>query len=195
MAIRFRTFGDEDLEMIMRWRTDPEVSAYMYTDFVPDLARQRAWFRSISADPTRLDWVIQVDGEDVGLVSIVRIDAVNRRAEWAYYLASPSVRGKGIGKAVELNVLRYVFEDLGLHKLCCEVMGSNPAVVKIHEKFGSVVEGTRRSHIRKGGAFHDIVEMGILAEDWRAGVRDRHEAPAAEIDPPAKEVVRVGSDL
>ena len=68
----------------------------MYTDFTPDINKQRQWYQQISADPRRLDWIIVVDGEDVGLVSIVRIDEVNHRAEWAYYLASPSVRGKGI---------------------------------------------------------------------------------------------------
>jgi UDP-4-amino-4,6-dideoxy-N-acetyl-beta-L-altrosamine N-acetyltransferase len=191
MELHFRNIKESDQEMIMRWRTMPEVSAYMYTDFEPDLEKQREWFRSISADPRRLDWIIMVDGEDVGLVSIVRIDPVNHRAEWAYYLASPSVRGKGIGKSVEMNILTYVFEELHLNKLCCEVFVSNEIVIKIHEKYGSKVEGTRRRHIFKNGEYHDIVEMGILRQEWETGIKDRIEYTVARIDSADKEVVRV----
>ncbi len=189
MELRFRNITDDDLEMIMNWRTMPEVSAYMYTDFEPDIGKQRAWFKSVSVNNKRLDWVIVVDGEDVGLVSIVGIDRVNRRCEWAYYLASPSVRGKGIGKSVEMNMLAYVFETLDLNKLCCEVFCSNEIVIKIHEKYGSVVEGTRRQHIFKDGQFHDIVQMGILREDWEKNVKGKVEHVKAEFDTPDKEAL------
>jgi hypothetical protein len=195
MDLRFRNITEADLAMILKWRTMPEVSAYMYTDFKPDIDMQRQWFRSISADPRRLDWVISVDGEDVGLVSIVRIDEVNRRAEWAYYLASPSVRGKGIGKSVEMNILRFVFEDLNLHKLCCEVFVANDIVIKIHEKYGSKVEGIRREQIYKSGEYHDIVEMGILRADWERDIKGKVDYVTAEFEAAGKEVVSVRSDV
>jgi UDP-4-amino-4,6-dideoxy-N-acetyl-beta-L-altrosamine N-acetyltransferase len=182
MDLHFRAILEEDLQMIMNWRTMPQVSAYMYTDFEPDIDMQRQWFASISADDRRFDWIITVDGEDVGMVSIVRIDQVNNRAEWAYYLASPSVRGKGIGRSVEMNILKYVFEDLGLHKLCCEVFASNELVVKIHEKYGSSIEGTRREQIFKNDEYHDIVEMGILREDWKREIQGRIDFVPARID-------------
>ena len=108
----------------------------MYTDFEPSMEQQKKWYRQISEDASRKDWVINVDDEDVGLLSIVKIDRTNRRCEWAYYLGSPNVRGKGIGKNVEMNVLEYVL---------------------------------------KNGEYLDIVEMGILREDWEKNVRNKHE--------------------
>jgi UDP-4-amino-4,6-dideoxy-N-acetyl-beta-L-altrosamine N-acetyltransferase len=175
MKLVFRTIKPDDLEMILNWRTMPEVTKYMYTDFEPSLEQQKKWYRQISEDVNRKDWVINVDDEDVGVLSIVKIDRTNRRCEWAYYLGSPNVRGKGIGKNVELNILEYVFEKLGLNKLCCEVLKDNELVVKIHEKYGSLVEGDRRQQVFKNGEFLDIVEMGILREDWEKNVRQRHE--------------------
>lgn len=182
MQLLFRTLTPADVELTMRWRTMPEVTRYMYTDFEPSLAQQQAWFESISANDTRRDWIINVDGDDVGLLSIVGIDQVNGRCDWAYYIASPAVRGKGVGKAVELNVLRYVFEELGMNKLCCEVFTFNELVIRIHEKYGSTIEGTRRQHIQKNGEFHDIVEMAILAEEWRANVRDAFDVVPATFE-------------
>ena len=182
MNLRFRLIREEDLEIILKWRTMPEVTAYMYTDIEPDLEKQRLWYQRISADKNRRDWVITVDGEDVGLVSIVRIDRTNKRCEWAYYLASPNVRGKGIGRSVEMNILDYVFNKLKLHKLCCEVYVSNEMVIKIHEKYGSKVEGTRREHIFKNDKYHNIVEMGILKQEYEANVKGKFEYVVAEFE-------------
>jgi RimJ/RimL family protein N-acetyltransferase len=69
---------------------------------------------------------------------------------------------------VELNVYTYVFDVLKLNKLCCEVFCSNDLVIKIHEKYGSKIEGTLKQHILKNGQFHDIVTMGILKSEWEA---------------------------
>jgi len=175
MKLEFKKIKADDLEMVLKWRTMPEVTKYMYTDFEPSMEKQKQWYDRISHDTSRRDWIIRVDDEPVGVLSIVKIDPVNRRCEWAYYLGSPNVRGKGIGKNVELNVHEFVFGSLGLNKLCCEVLKSNDLVVKIHEKYGSVVEGNRRQQIYKNGEYLDIVEMGLLREDWEKNVRGKHE--------------------
>jgi UDP-4-amino-4,6-dideoxy-N-acetyl-beta-L-altrosamine N-acetyltransferase len=186
MQVYLRAVRPEDLETIMQWRISPQVTDFMYTDFAPDIEQQKLWYAAICRDRTRLDWVVQIDGTDVGLLSIVRLDSVNRRAEWAYYLGSSELRGKGVGRALELNVLRYVFEELALNKLCCEVLASNVKVVQLHEKFGSKIEGHRRAHVWKRGAFHDIVEMGILREDWEREVRDAQSCERARFERPIK---------
>jgi len=105
--------------------------------------------------------------KNIGLVNFYNIDNVNQRAYWAYYIAENGYQGKGIGKLVELNMLKYCFEVLNFNKLCCEVFCFNDMVIKLHEKFGSKVEGTLRKHIRKNDDYFDIVSMGILKEEWQ----------------------------
>ena len=107
-----------------------------------------------------------MDGKYVGVGNLYNIDIKNRRCYWAYYLADSSVRGKGLGRLIELNVLDYVFENLEFNKLCCEVLSFNDIVVKIHQKYGSKIEADFRQHIYKEGKFHDMVYMGILKEEW-----------------------------
>lgn len=176
MEMLFRKIKqDTDLEMILNWRTLPEVTAYMYTDFKPSMDQQREWCNRIAEDATRKDWIIAVDGEEVGLVTLCKIDLINKRCEWAYYLGSPNVRGKGIGRNVEMNILEYVFDQMGLNKLCCEVFCSNELVIKIHQKYGSRIEGKRLKHIFKHGQYHDIVQMGILREEWEENIKGKIE--------------------
>jgi len=175
MELIFRKIEENDLELILKWRTMPEVSQYMYSDFKPDMQKQKEWYRKISNDLTTKYWIITVDGEDVGVVNLVDIDLHNSRCNWGFYLGSLNVRGKGVGKSVELNILDYVFTTLKLNKLCGEVFVSNTNVIRMHEKNGSIVEGTRRQHIFKNGEFLDIVEMGITREDWENNIKDKLE--------------------
>jgi hypothetical protein len=182
MKIRFRKIQSIDLENIMLWRMLPEVTLYMYTDPRLTLEDQKRWYKIIKSDQTKKYWIINVDNEDVGLVSIYNIDIVNRRCDWGYYLASEAIRGKGIARAVELNLHHYVFEILNMNKLCCEVFAWNDFVIGIHRKYGSSIEGKRRLHICKNGEFHDIVEMAILREDWEENLRGKFEFTRAVIE-------------
>ena len=68
-----------------------------------------------------------------------------------------------------------------LNKLCCEVFCSNETVIKIHEKFGSKIEGTLRKQILKNGKYFDIVTMGILQDEWQI-VKNNFQISYADIE-------------
>jgi UDP-4-amino-4,6-dideoxy-N-acetyl-beta-L-altrosamine N-acetyltransferase len=163
-----RDLHPEDKDVIFYWRNLPEVAQYMYTDHEITFAEHENWFAGIFHNDKTRYWIIQCDGEDVGLASISDIDIVNKRCYWAFYIASPNVRGKGVGSYVEYTILEYVFTELGLNKLCCEVLGFNEAVVNMHQKFGFQQEGLFRQHRWKSGAPLDVVCLAILRDEWLA---------------------------
>ncbi len=166
MKLLFRKVTEKDAEKILSWRTKPDVTKYMYTDLNISKEEQLDWIRKINSDDTVKYWVVNVDGDDVGLVYLYDIDFRNKKASWGYYVGEENARGKGIGKNIELNILSYVFDVLRLNKLCCEVFADNENVIKAHEKLGSKIEGIRRKHIMKNGQYRDIVEMAILSDEW-----------------------------
>lgn len=182
MRIIFQRVKESHLDSVRKWRTSEEVTKYLYTDPAITKEDQKKWHQLIMQDMTRMDWVINADEKDVGVVYVYDINLLNRRCFWSYYLGERSTRGKGIGRAIELNILRYVFEQLDLHKLCCEVFEWNDKVVKIHQKYGSRIEGVYRDHIWKGGGYHNIVCMGILRQDWEQSVKDKFQYQHAEIE-------------
>ena len=161
-----RDLGWNDREMILEWRNQPEVADYMYTDhtILPD--EHEKWFHRIMQDPTCRYWVIVCDGQDVGLVNLTNIDLKNRRCYWGFYIASGDTRGKGVGSFVEYSMLNYVFETLGLNKLCCEVFSMNEAVVRMHQGFGFKQEVFFYQHIFKQGKPFDIFCLAILKTEW-----------------------------
>ncbi len=167
-VISLRDIAPADKEMIRVWRNLPEIRKYMYTDHIITCEEHDAWFERIAVDPTCRYWIIACDKEDVGVANLYAIDNRNQRCYWAFYVVSPNVRGKGVGTFAEYLVLRYVFEELNLNKVCCEVLDFNRGVVRMHKSFGFVQEGVLRKHIAKNGAMHDVVCLAMLKEEWEA---------------------------
>lgn len=163
-----------DRARLLAWRNDPAVAAFMYCDDRITPKAHRLWFDQARADPSRRFWIIEADGLPMGLASLTDIDLRHRRCSWAYYLAAPEARGRGIGSAVEFLVIEYVFSVLALDKLWCEVLASNESVWRLHERHGFQREAVFRQHILKAGLRQDVFGMGLTIQDWTA-----HRQPLA----------------
>ena len=166
--IKLRDITKADKDKIRNWRNLPEVSKYLYTDQYITPEAHEEWFNYVTCDPSRCYWIINCDDEDVGIVYLYDIDYTNKRCFWAFYIASPNVRGKGVGSFVEYSVLKHVFDHLEMNKLCAEVLKFNQPVTNMHKGFGFKIEGEFRKHIQKSGKFEDIVCVAMLKEDWEA---------------------------
>jgi UDP-4-amino-4,6-dideoxy-N-acetyl-beta-L-altrosamine N-acetyltransferase len=174
-----RPLTAEDSPTLLRWRNLPEIARYMYTDHTISPEEHAAWFeRTLERDDARY-WIIAADGIDVGLVNVTDIDPRHRTGSWAFYIADPSARGKGTGAFTEYTILELVFSELGLRKLSCEVLASNPAVVAMHERFGFVHEGCFREQILKAEGPVDVHRLGILSREW-SQARDAHREALLE---------------
>ena len=165
-SVGFRPLGLDDVTRVLGWRNLPEVATYMYTDHRISDAEHARWFAAAMNDETKRYWIIELDGEPVGLANLYDISILQRRASWAFYLADDRVRGKGVGSTTERFVMRHVFTELGLDKLCCEVLASNEGVVKMHERYGFQVDGVLRRHVVKAGERIDVVSMSLLRDEW-----------------------------
>lgn len=159
----------EDISRILAWRNMPEVATYMYTDHRISDEEHARWFAIAMTDESKRYWIIELDGAPVGLANLYDISNLHRRCYWAFYLADDRVRGKGVGSATERFVMRYVFGELGFDKLCCEVLATNEAVVKMHRRYGFSIDGTLRRHVIKAGERVDVVTMSLLRDEWASG--------------------------
>ncbi len=164
--VELRPVRPADRDRLLAWRNAPEVSAYMYSDHEITADEHARWFEGIGGDPRRAYWIIEMDGAPVGLANLYDIDRTHRRCAWAYYLAEPQVRGRGVGSFVEYVMIEKVFGEFGLDKLWCEVLASNEAVWKLHERFGFRQEARFRDHVIKQGVRQDVLGLGLLKAEW-----------------------------
>ena len=122
MKIALRRLAVSDGPRVLTWRNAPEVAAFMYTDHPIYEAEHARWLEGALTRQDRCYWTIEMDGAPVGLANIADIDLAARRCAWAYYLADPATRGRGVGALVEYAVIQHVFGALKLNKLWCEVL-------------------------------------------------------------------------
>lgn len=165
--IELRPVARSDASQILKWRNNPQISAYMYTDHEITEAEHAAWLDRLLSLDDRMGWIVVLDGDPVGAAFVTEIDRRHRNAVWAFYLADPAVRGRGVGSAVEAFVLEFAFDELELHKLSCEVMDFNQNVIDMHRKFGFRDEGVFRQEKLKDGQWHDVFRLAYFEEDWQ----------------------------
>ncbi|KNX36922.1 GNAT family N-acetyltransferase [Luteipulveratus halotolerans] len=90
-----------------------------------------------------------------------------RSATYAVQLG-PGYQGRGLGPEVTRMMLRYGFDQMGLHRIQLAVWAYNGRAIAAYERAGFVVEGRRRDAVFHGGQFHDEVLMAVLEPEWRA---------------------------
>ncbi len=164
--IRLREIGPDDKEMIRKWRNMPEVMKSGYNQHVVTKEEHDSWYQRVLYDSSCKYWIIVCDGEDVGLVSINDIENAHKRCKWAFYVASPNMRGKGIGSYAEYFVLKYVFEELKLNKLYGEVLSSNKYVINMHKGFGFTEEGLYLEHVILHDEPQDVIAVAMFRSKW-----------------------------
>lgn len=159
-----RSIRDDELELMLSWRNAPSVRSKMYTRQVISLEAHKAWWAGIQARKDQKYFMYEFSGVPTGIVAFNDIDLVNGNSAWAFYASPEAV--KGTGSRMEFLALECAFGELGLRRLCCEVLGFNTPVVALHKKFGFTEEGVKREHHKMDDGFHDVICLGILAEEW-----------------------------
>jgi UDP-4-amino-4,6-dideoxy-N-acetyl-beta-L-altrosamine N-acetyltransferase len=125
-----------------------------------------AWFSRVREDSTLRYWVVLLDGQPVGLISLTNIDLVNRRCDWAIYVGEQWARGRGVASSAQYFGAVECFDRLGLEKLCCEAFEFNSSAIELYKKFGFEQEGLMIDHYMKNGIFENILVLGLSRSRW-----------------------------
>jgi len=167
-GVSLRRLGLDDVTRLLAWRNLPAVAAAMYTDHPISEAEHARWFARAMSDETMRYWIIELDGDPVGLAGLYDISMRQQRAYVALYLGDERVRGRGVGSAADMLLIRYAFEELGLDKLCAEVIATNEPGVEVHRHHGFKIDGVLRGHVIKAGRRVDVVTLSLLRDEWPA---------------------------
>lgn len=169
-SIRLRPIERDDLSYLTDLANDPVVRHNVVGwDWPFSLAGQERWFdRGVESDAARRFLIETVDGGAVGLAGLWDIDWHNRTAVSGLKLGGTAeVRGRGYGRQALGLLMDFAFLDVGLRRLTADVLEYNRASLKLHvEKFGWVREGLSREHVWRDGQHWDVVQLGILRDEY-----------------------------
>ena len=160
-----RRFQLEDAQaMYTNWACDPEVTRYLTWEphVSPDATREllRDWTAKYE-DPTYYNWLIELDGVPIGNVSVVRINEKSLHAELGYCMGK-LWWNKGLMTEAVTAVTRFLFEEVGVHKLKIRHLVKNPGSGRVAQKCGFIREGILREEYLSDGVYMDVAVYGKL---------------------------------
>lgn len=153
-----RWYADEEV-----WRLTSWTSAPMKRSAVERL------FESREGSGMNDSFAIHRTGEEkpLGVVSLMNISEAHLSAELSVIVGDEGDRERGLGtEAIEV-LLRYAFEELGLHRVGLSVFEFNATAISAYEKLGFREEGRLRQALRRDETFYDAILMSLLAPEWR----------------------------
>ena len=159
-----RPMVDDDLEMVLAWRNNPNVRNNMYSQQEITLADHRRWWAKTKNSLHDRYFIYEAKGGPSGLLAFNEIDQSHEVAFWGFYTSPEAPKGTGTG--LGLAALDYGFGELGLHKLCAEVLAYNAASLAFHRKLGFVEEGVFVAQKKINGTFVDVYRLAAFAVNW-----------------------------
>lgn len=114
------------------------------------------------------DWAViyEPDCKMIGTCGFTAFHCPSDSAEVGYVL-NPEYWGKGIATEALERVLRFGFEELGLHRIEARFMEGNDRSRHVMEKVGMTYEGCMRESLLVKGAYVSVGVCAILASEWR----------------------------
>ena len=158
-------------EMYDNWACDPRVTKYLswepHASPEATAALLREWVKSYENDNC-YNWVMEYEGHCIGTISVVRQSDRNESAELGYDLGC-NYWNKGLMTEAAKAVIRFLFEEVGCHRVVIRHAVKNPASGRVAQKCGLTYEGTHRETFKsRDGEFLDIAEYAILKTDGTA---------------------------
>ena len=167
LTLRLRPIVNCSVEQqigLLEIRNSAEVRRWMYHSEVIPIPAHLAFIAGLKNDETRQFFVVLQEEKPIGAVIFSQIDSTNGSADWAFYLSSGAM--KGLGSALEVAALNYLFQDRKIEKLHCEVLEDNERVVRMHQRFGFEVEGKRESAVHRAEGRVGYILLGITRSKW-----------------------------
>lgn len=166
--IRDVRFGD--YEYFAEWEVDPDMTRYFALDrdrTYEDVVTEGFAFRE---DRSVLDLTIteKVSGDSLGRVIISRIEPHYKSLDITKIYVGGNMRGKGIGSEVMKGLLKYLFEELDMHRVTLDYFTGNTRARDLYRKLGFVDEGVARDACSKDGIYYDLNLMSILKDEYFA---------------------------
>lgn len=167
--IYLRALEPEDYKTSVTWRNDPDIQNMIggHKYFVSSEIESQWVENSIhSKDKMVLAVCLREDGRYIGNVMLQNIDWINRTGRVPVMIGDKNEWNKGYATEARMMMLKFAFEERGLHRIDAYILENNISSIKLHEKCGFKVEGMLRKSVFKNGQYYNQVVMGLLKEDF-----------------------------
>lgn len=140
-----RQFNPNDIYNVFKGLSDPEIIKYYGVSYstLEDTKAQMQFFNDLEGNGTGIWWAICSPDNNIfyGACGLNGLDKDHKKAEIGYWLLKEHWGNGYISEAVPF-IVKYGFEQLGLHRIEAIVETENSASKKLMDRLGFEHEGT-----------------------------------------------------
>ncbi|MGI8892275.1 MAG: GNAT family N-acetyltransferase [Bacteroidia bacterium] len=153
----------------LQWLNDEEVSKFnSHATFPNTQEKMEAYYNSLQDNNRNVVLVIidKTSNRHIGNIALQQIDWVSKNAEFAILIGNKEYWKGGYGTEAAELIVRYGFERLNLHRIYCGTIEGNVGMKKLAQVLNMKEEGVRREAIYKNGQYCNILEYGVLKNEF-----------------------------
>jgi RimJ/RimL family protein N-acetyltransferase len=174
-----RRFTDADLEPFLAYRSDPEIARYQgwSEPYTPQMAREfveEMKNRQPCQPGEWFQWAIELraTGEMIGDLAFYLLSHDTNQAEIGATLAR-KYHSLGYAREAVQRLLEYLFNELGLHRVCANCDPENTPAWQLLERLGFRREAHFIENLLFKGRYADEYWYAILRREWQARIKTR----------------------
>ncbi len=164
-----RAIESDDLPQLLEWRNKPRFRRYFRENRELGMNQQQMWYdKVVLGDPAVRMFAIQelATGSLIGAAGLCYINWVDRNADFSIYIGKDDLYIDGeLAPDAGRTLLKYGFEELGLHRIWAEIYGFDEPKQKLFATLGFTLDGRHRETHWSEGEWHDSLFYGILRKE------------------------------
>ena len=170
--LRLREFVEEDWSAVLAYQQDPRYLRYYAWESRDEQSVRvfmQMFFRQQKQKPRikfQLAVTLRETGQLIGNCG-VRLDKPGSRVGDIGYEFSPDYWRQGYATEAANEIVRFGFEELGLHRIWSWCIAENNGSWRVMEKLGMQREGLLRENEYFKGRWWDTLMYAILEDEWR----------------------------
>lgn len=174
--VTLRPLERGDLHFVHVLNNNRSVMGYWFEEPYESFVELEELYRKHIHDQSERRFIVEDEaGERVGLVELVEIDHLHRRAEFLVMI-SPEHQGRGFATAATQRAINYAFRVLNLYKLYLLVDVDNARAIRIYERAGFQREGLLVDEYFSDGRYRSVIRMALFQHQTLGSDEARRDA-------------------
>lgn len=163
--LRLRPLERSDLNFVHELDNNAAVMRYWFEEPYEAFIELQELYSKHIHDQTERRFILAMGKANIGLVELIEIDYIHRRAEFQIII-HPEYQSKGYAFKATFLALSYAFNVLNMYKIYLIVDNENKKAIHIYEKLGFMAEGLLRHEFFSNGFYRDVLRMCIFQKEF-----------------------------
>jgi len=152
----------DDINLLLKWREDPEISFLLGREFPLSTEMQKKWYERTLNNSSKRKFIVETkDKISIGMLGIMDIDLKNRHCECGITIGEKNYWGQGFASDALSVIIKYLFEELGMNRIYAKIYEYNQKSLKLFNSLGFQIDGEIKDFIYTDGKYYNMFILSL----------------------------------